>query len=581
MKPYAIKNKVMRVLLILLLGWSFSSTAQCIKGNCQNGHGTYQFEDGSTFVGEFKNGKIGSKGILTFKNGDQYIGDWKEQKRHGKGRLKFASGDVYFGMFKENKFNGYGEFEYIEGDVYKGNWKDNLPNGEGTYFYADGTVESGIFVDGALESSSGLVMEDTRSREEIAKEIAAQASQANRPQRTEEEPDWDEEDEWDDDFEEMAKEDDHQQEQPDEGIMTVLSDLNEYPEDSSKPTPTDAPLIDCKEEHCHDQKGFYIYSDGSRYEGEFWDGYPEGKGKCFYTSGDRYVGGWHNHSPHGTGIMYFANGKILSAEWDHGQPLRELKASESLDLMSALPAQVDDEIKVWAVIIGVSRYVHMPVLKYSDDDAYRIYAFLKSPEGGALPDEQIRILIDEDASREKILKMLQNTLLKADGNDVVFVYFSGHGLEGSFVPIDFDGYKNLILHEEVIDILARSEARYKMCFADACHSGSLTAQKGTDVEETIDKYYNAFLDKRGGTAFMLSSKAEEFSLEDGGLRQGVFSHFLMRGMKGEADVDFDDIVTIGELYDFVHFEVRRYTGNVQTPVMVGKYDEDMPVSVVR
>ncbi|MFN8331408.1 MAG: hypothetical protein U0T81_09360 [Saprospiraceae bacterium] len=30
------------------------------------------------------------------------------------------------------------------------------------------------------------------------------------------------------------------------------------------------------------------------------------------------------------------------------------------------------------IIVGVSRYDHMPSLKYSDDDAYKIYAFLKS-----------------------------------------------------------------------------------------------------------------------------------------------------------------------------------------------------------
>ena len=37
----------------------------------------------------------------------------------------------------------------------------------------------------------------------------------------------------------------------------------------------------------------------------------------------------------------------------------------------------------------------MPVLRYTDDDAYQMYAFFKSPEGGALDDEHIRILINE------------------------------------------------------------------------------------------------------------------------------------------------------------------------------------------
>ena len=80
----------------------------------------------------------------------------------------------------------------------------------------------------------------------------------------------------------------------------------------------------------------------------------------------------------------------------------------------------------------------MPVLRYTDDDAYRFYAFLKSPEGGALPDEQIRILIDEEATREGVLEAMADVFGQAGPKDLVLFYFSGHGLNGSFLPIDFD-----------------------------------------------------------------------------------------------------------------------------------------------
>ena len=568
----------MRILILFLVLYSGALYGQCLKGDCENGQGTYLLPDGSKFVGSFKDGKIGDRGILYFRNGDKYLGDWKEQKREGKGKLIFASGDEYVGDFRNNRFSGYGEFHYLEGDVYKGQWEDNLPNGEGTYYYQSGRIEKGRFVDGACVTCPGsdYVSEyDEPVFEQEEERIDPDPEHGNVISQTDsynlnvdwEDDEW-EDDEWDDDFEVLEAQSDGEQ------------NTSEYHDDLELAVEEEI-LKDCSDGNCHNEKGYYLYSDGSRYEGIFIDGQPHGRGVCYYASGDKYVGGWEHHTPHGEGIMYFAEGKVYGAVWEYGQPVRELLAEESLDLINDVYTEHDKEIKVWAVVIGVSRYQHMPVLKYSDDDAYRIYAFLKSPEGGALPDEQIKILIDEDATREKILKMLQHTLLRADDNDVVLMYFSGHGLEGSFVPIDFDGYKNLVEHEDVIEILSRSKARYKMCFADACHSGSMTARKEADVSGTIDKYYNAFLDRRGGTAFMLSSKAEEFSLEDGGLRQGVFSHFLIRGLKGEADVDFDNIVTIEELFKFVHFEVRRYTGNVQTPTMVGRYDHKMPVAVVR
>ena len=79
----------------------------------------------------------------------------------------------------------------------------------------------------------------------------------------------------------------------------------------------------------------------------------------------------------------------------------------------------------------------MPPLRYTDDDAYQVYAFLKSPEGGALPDKQVRILIDEQATRQNILDAMRTIFLRADENDVVMFYFSGHGLKGaSFIPVD-------------------------------------------------------------------------------------------------------------------------------------------------
>lgn len=80
---------------------------------------------------------------------------------------------------------------------------------------------------------------------------------------------------------------------------------------------------------------------------------------------------------------------------------------------------------------------------------------------------------------------------------------------------------------------------------------------------------------------MMSSKGEEYSLEDGGLRSGIFSHFLVRGLKGEADRDKDRIITVNELFNFVYQNVRSYTGNVQTPTLTGRFDQLMPVAVIR
>ena len=79
----------------------------------------------------------------------------------------------------------------------------------------------------------------------------------------------------------------------------------------------------------------------------------------------------------------------------------------------------------------------------------------------------------------------------------------------------------------------------------------------------------------------MSSKGEEYSLEDGGLRSGVFSYFLIRGLKGEANSNGDHIITIAELFNFVKTTVSIYTGKVQTPTLTGDFDANMPVAFIR
>ncbi|RME95194.1 MAG: peptidase C14 caspase catalytic subunit p20, partial [Bacteroidetes bacterium] len=153
-------------------------------------------------------------------------------------------------------------------------------------------------------------------------------------------------------------------------------------------------------------------------------------------------------------------------------------------------------------------------------------------------------------------------------------------LQGAFLPIDYDGYNNRLKHEDIRRILHQSRAKHKLVLADACHAGSLLAARAP-IHLALRSYYEALSASQGGTALLLSSKGEEYSLEDRGLRSGIFSHFLIRGLKGEANTDGDNIVTIRELFSYVHQQVRQYTGNVQTPTLSGDFDDRMPVAVLR
>ncbi len=538
-------------------------TAQCIAGDCQNGTGTFVYPSGAKYVGEFANGEIHGVGVCYYTDGSKYSGQWQHRYPEGKGTKTFADGSKHTGQWLKGQpidetgaiieLNTTAQVEDDGTDIQSGCLSGDCEQGEGVFAYADGSKYKGQFRAGKLDGWGTWYFPDGE------KYIGSFKNNYSHGKGT------------------LYHLDNTQ--------TTGEWVEGEYMGDGRAVMGQEG----CIKGNCIDGKGTYVYKDAkARYIGSFQQEKAHGKGICYYANGNRYEGEWAAGSFHGTGTMYMKDGTIISGQWDAGTFVEPTQAPGTMSAEEAIAAQISEvakteaafSMKVWAVVIGISSYSHMPALKYTDDDAYRMYAFFKSPEGGALKDEQIRILIDEEATRENILQTMQGIYSQAGPNDLIVLYFSGHGLKGSFLPIDFDGFNNKIYHEEIKELLQSSPARYKLCIADACHSGSLFAMRGT-VDNALSRYYKSLAQAKAGTALIMSSKSDETSLESSGLRQGVFSHFLIRGLKCEADTDADQVISIQELFDYIYDNVRSYTGLRQSPMMVGDYDERMTVGVCR
>jgi hypothetical protein len=560
------------LLLVGISTYTHTLQAQCIAGNCSNGQGTFLYPSGAKYIGDFKNGIVEGVGVCYYTDGSKYSGEWKARFPDGKGTKTYADGtkrtgrwikgkpvdeqgnvlEDYIARKKEERADdgtniqsgclsgdcktGPGTFAYPDGSTYVGEFAMSKYNGTGIFTFANGDSYSGQFKDNYPHGQG--------------KRSYANGTPA-------------EEGEW----------------REGEFVGSSLIESGQ---------------LGCIAGDCKDGKGTYIFKEGSaKYVGDFKDGQPHGFGICTYANGDRYRGEWVRGAFGGKGILYKHDKTEVSGFWNDGEyvgkaaPVVAKPANDSAAAVVVPPTVeapvkiVMPGLKVWAVVVGVASYDHMPVLRYTDDDAYRFYAFLKSPEGGALPDNQIRVLIDEDATHTGIKDALSELYSQAGPQDLIVFYFSGHGLNGSFLPIDFDGYNNKLTHEEVAELFNGCKAKYKLCIADACHSGSLIAMRSGEPEPILSQYYASLSKSIAGTALIMSSKGDETSLESAGLRQGVFTHFLIRGLKGEADKNNDKVVGIKELFDFVFTNVRDYTGNRQSPVIKGTYDPTMPVSVTR
>ncbi len=102
-------------------------------------------------------------GSYTWDSGEKYIGEWKNDKRDGHGTYIFADGDKYVGEYKDGKRDGQGTYTHAspdprsaqEGDKYTGEWKNGKRDGQGLYVFADGHVEFCTYNGGQVSNCSG------------------------------------------------------------------------------------------------------------------------------------------------------------------------------------------------------------------------------------------------------------------------------------------------------------------------------------------------------------------------------------------------------------------------------------------
>lgn len=120
--------------------------------------------------------------------------------------------------------------------------------------------------------------------------------------------------------------------------------------------------------------------------------------------------------------------------------------------------------KIYLVSVGISDYPGTDMdLSLPAQDARTIqWLYQKSKKAETL------LLIDSQVTHTNVLAGMIDLYRKADADDIVVFFFSGHGYPGGFA-----GYDKQISYQEIRDAMAKSKSRNKMIFADACFSGGM------------------------------------------------------------------------------------------------------------
>jgi len=259
----------------------------------------------------------------------------------------------------------------------------------------------------------------------------------------------------------------------------------------------------------------------------------------------------------------------------------------------------DKTIRVFAV--GVSDYaVDMFDLQkgIASNDAFGIAdAFADTvKKGGLYARSQTTVLVDENATKENILKGLRTLASESKTVDTVVVFFSGHGdaVDGNYVfaPHDLGAggsealaqasagqrfgdsvVRDLFRTEglsqaEIMSELGKVESENLILILDTCYAGSFQALN-PDQRQVMSRSVVERVAHDSGR-FILASARGLAHDSDGkdyppGQGHGLFTSNALDGLHGEADFDDDKVVYLTELGGYVRREVENESKGTEVP----------------
>lgn len=256
---------------------------------CKFGIGTYNWNNGDKYVGEWKNDLMHGDGEYLYATGDKkrYVGFWCKNKRCGEGTLQYRNGNKYVGCFRNNNRHGYGVLTLNNGDKYKGIWENDKMSILGEYIWANGDKYIGEMKNGSFNGLGAKIYKNGQ----IKLGYWEDSNPVNC--RT-----WTYGEGYDDLYPKVV--------------------YYNYEEDDAKY------FGETTEGGGIHGKGIlmwvdYGFSFTDIYIGNFFSGKKEGHGCFLWNDHDYYIGEWKNGERHGKGYMYSSDGESKYSVWVDGE----------------------------------------------------------------------------------------------------------------------------------------------------------------------------------------------------------------------------------------------------------------------
>lgn len=245
--------------------------------------------------------------------------------------------------------------------------------------------------------------------------------------------------------------------------------------------------------------------------------------------------------------------------------------------------------QAFAVIIGVANYADpmIPTLRYTVNDAQAVYELLTDPQYGGFKKENVKLLLDQQATVQNIKSAIGSWLPKVTPEDAtVVIFFAGHGApeQGQTYWLTHEAeindlYASALSNDEIAQMLSRIKTERVLTFLDCCYSAA-TINRTVGTRDLITD--DPFKEFRGrGRITITASDGKQLSVEDATVQHGIFTNRLIEGLKGRADKNQDGMVLVEEAWDYVKHKViedAKRLGHTQEPTFSGTFTSSIPLS---
>jgi uncharacterized caspase-like protein len=244
--------------------------------------------------------------------------------------------------------------------------------------------------------------------------------------------------------------------------------------------------------------------------------------------------------------------------------------------------------KLYVLAVGVSKYQNPNlVLEMAAKDALDFAATMQKQRGGIYRDVVVRVLTDNQATKDNILDGLDWIQKETTSKDVAMVFISGHGVNDSagvyyYLPvnIDIEKIKRTAVMFADIKNTVQSLAGKALFFIDTCHSGNVMGKRRGQAD--ITAVVNELASAENGAVVFASSTGNQYSLEDTSWGNGAFTKALIEGINGKADYTGKGKISVNMLDLYLSERVKELTKGQQTPTTTKPETiQDFPVAMTR